>query len=356
MTDDDDDIAKAMHFYLVQKVFILEIKKKLLGAFDIFEIYPDFGTKLLKLSRSINDFALYMGCLGSPNGEFDNSAGCLRIRLQRRDVGRLLLTEALNIHEEYPGYISPLAMGCTAFGTPLVVDQASVPNTLVAGSPGAGKSTLLRVMVENFLASKTAVLIIDPKMIDFIMFKNRKGCTIETDNAKISIALSEATDRMNGRYMLLAKSGKSSISEYNSSLTRSQKKIMPEVIIIDEWADVLLSNKKNLEKILLLSQKGRAAGISLILATQRPSSGIFPGQIKANFSGRIAMRVSSEMESRIIINSSDAANISEPGMAYYMDAAHQKPILFRVADYNLPMPASKSSRSFWSNIIENILL
>ena len=105
----------------------------------------------------------------------------------------------------------------------------------------------------------------------------------------------------------------------------------------------------------MLSQKGRAAGISLILATQRPSSGIFPGQIKANFSGRIAMRVSSEMESRIIINSSPAAHISEPGMAYYIDQNNPRPIYFRVADNDLmTIPAKKEPKSFLSSLLESL--
>ena len=117
-------------------------------------------------------------------------------------------------------------------------------------------------------------------------------------------------------------------------------------------ADVYFSDKKNLNKILTICQKGRAAGISVILATQRPSSSILPGQIKANFTGRIAMRVSSEMESRIIMNSSLAANITEPGMAYYIDQSCQQPIYFRVASNDLTKnDAPPKPTSFWSNIL-----
>jgi S-DNA-T family DNA segregation ATPase FtsK/SpoIIIE len=288
-----------------------------------------------------------MGCIGEPSGEIDYSTGSYKISLLRREVDAMRLSEALSLLPA--GALSPIVLGCTAFGGPLVVDQAAVPNTLVAGSPGAGKSTLLKVMIECLLAAKVGVTIIDPKMVDFNDFRSRPGVRIESNSDNFGNLLDSLISRMNSIYSVLGNRGFTSVLQNNAM---GGPKIPPQVLFVDEWADVYLSDKKNLNKILSLSQKGRAAGISIILATQRPSSSILPGQIKANFSGRIAMRVSSEMESRIIMNSPLAASINEPGMAYYMDQSFSQPLYFRVAKNDLSRnePTPKQT-SFWSNLL-----
>lgn len=343
----DRDVERARHFFSIQKIQVAEIKKTPLGSFDIFEIYPEFGTKLSRISKSVNDFALYMGCLSEPTGEANYKTGAYKISLQRREVDTMLLSDALALLPA--AALSPMVLGCTALGGPLVVDQGAVPNTLVAGAPGSGKSTLLKIMIESLLFSGAEVVVIDPKIVDFSQFKERKNCTVETDPNKFEKTLDNMIFRMNVIYDMLNRRGHSSVAQNNAS---SSTKILPQILIIDEWSDVYLSNKKNLNKILTLSQKGRAAGISIILATQRPSSSILPGQIKANFTGRIAMRVSSDMESRIIMNSSLAANISEPGMAYYIDQSCQEPVYFRVAKNDLTRnEAPIKTTSLWSNVL-----
>jgi S-DNA-T family DNA segregation ATPase FtsK/SpoIIIE len=343
----DLDLERAKHFFSIQKIQVAEIKKTPQGSFDVFEIYPQFGTKISKISKSLSDFALYMGSMSEPSGDIDYRAGSYKISIQRRDIDTMLLSDALTLLPS--AALSPMVLGCTALGGPLVVDQGAVPNTLVAGAPGAGKSTLLKVMIECLLFSGVDVTIIDPKIVDFVSFKNRNGCVIESDPAKYGDLFDRLIDRMNLIYSIIGRRGHSSVAENNRS---GSNRITPHVIIIDEWSDVYLSDKKNLNKVLSICQKGRAAGISVILATQRPSSAILPGQIKANFTGRIAMRVSSDMESRIIINSSLAASISEPGMAYYMDQSCQQPVCFRVAKNDLSkndIPGKPTS--FWSDIL-----
>jgi S-DNA-T family DNA segregation ATPase FtsK/SpoIIIE len=342
----DHDVERAKHFFLVQKIQISEIKKTPVGSFDVFEIYPEFGTKLSKVSKSVSDFALYMGSCGEPSGEIDYAKGSYKISLQRRGVDTMNLSHALALLPA--GALSPMVLGCTALGGPLVVDQGAIPNTLVAGAPGAGKSTLLKVMIECLLSASVDVIIVDPKVVDFAHFKKRSGCKIESNPEKVGELLDGIISRMNSIYAILQRRGHVSVAQNNAS---NDSIIKPQVLIIDEWADVYLSDKKNLNKVLTISQKGRAAGISVILATQRPSSSILPGQIKANFTGRIAMRVSSEMESRIIMNSSLAANITEPGMAYYIDQSFKQPIYFRVAKNDLSInDVPQKQASFWSNL------
>lgn len=343
----DRDVERAKHFFFIQKIQVAEVKKTQIGSFDVFEIFPEFGIKLSKLSKSLNDFALYMGSLCEPSGEINYQAGSYKISIQRRGIDEMLLSHALALLPS--AALSPMVLGCTALGGPLVVDQGAVPNTLVAGAPGAGKSTLLKVMIECLLASEVSVIIIDPKIVDFSHFSRRKNCTVVSDSDDFGSTLDSVIGRMNSVYSTLNNRGYSSVAQNNKM---NASKITPQVLIIDEWADVYLSDKKNLNKVLTISQKGRAAGISVILATQRPSSSILPGQIKANFTGRIAMRVSSDMESRIIMNSSLAANIREPGMAYYIDQTCHQPVYFRVAKNDIVMAdAAPNGTSFWSNLL-----
>ena len=343
----DKDVERAKHFFFIQKIQVAEIKKTQIGSFDVFEVYPEFGSKLSKISKSLIDFALYMGSLGEPSGEINYQEGSYKISLQRRGIDEMLLSHALALLPS--AALSPMVLGCTALGGPLVVDQGAVPNTLVAGAPGAGKSTLLKVMIECLLTAGVGVTIIDPKIVDFSHFGKRNRCDVISDPDEFGEILDHIIEKMNSIYDVLSKRGYVSVAQNNMY---SQSKILPHVLIVDEWADVYLSDKKNLNKVLTISQKGRAAGISVILATQRPSSSILPGQIKANFTGRIAMRVSSDMESRIIMNSSLAANITEPGMAYYMDQTCRQPVYFRVAKNDIVRAeAAPRGTSFWSNLI-----
>lgn len=343
----DRDVERAKHFFFIQKIQVAEVKKTQIGSFDVFEVYPEFGSKLSKISKSLGDFALYMGSLGEPNGEINYQAGSYKISIQRRGIDEMLLSHALALLPS--AALSPMVLGCTALGGPLVVDQGAVPNTLVAGAPGSGKSTLLKVMIECLLTAGVTVTIIDPKVVDFSHFGKRRGCDVMTDPDEFGETLDYIISKMNSTYEILNKRGYVSVAQNNIS---GNSKIIPHVLIIDEWADVYLSDKKNLNKVLTISQKGRAAGISIILATQRPSSSILPGQIKANFTGRIAMRVSSDMESRIIMNSSLAANITETGMAYYIDQTCRQPVYFRVAKNDIVRTeAAPRGTSFWSNLI-----
>jgi S-DNA-T family DNA segregation ATPase FtsK/SpoIIIE len=230
------------------------------------------------------------------------------------------------------------------------VDQSVIPNTLIAGAPGSGKSTLLKVMIENFIRNNCIVSVIDPKIVDFAYLKKRKGCNVCSDINEVPSVLDEYIERMNTIYQILESRGSNSVRENNIN---NHSKISYQVIIIDECADIFLSKKECINKVLCLAQKGRAAGISIILATQRPSSAILPGQIKANFTGRIGMRVSSEMESRIILNNPHAAHIFETGMAYYLDQSFSEPIYFRVTDNDfVQKEVVTKTFSFWENFMK----
>lgn len=239
------------------------------------------------------------------------------------------------------------------------MDLAAIPNVLVAGSPGSGKSTLLKSMIEALLSRRVSVSILDPKIVDFAEFRPRLGCHVESNPDNFVEFLDQNIDRMNQIYNVLAKRGFSSVQQNNAS---NSSRIVPSVIFVDEWADVISVHKSIAKKMLTLCQKGRAAGISVVLATQRPSSSILPGEIKANFTGRVALRVSSDMESRIIIDSPVASAINERGLGYYRDQEHHYPVLFKVtqndifhalqstAPQGIGSAQVKQEPSFWSSV------
>ena len=139
--------------------------------------------------------------------------------------------------------------------------------------------------------------------------------------------LDEFIQTMNERYSILKKYKSHSIVDFN--LKFEKNKMDPIAIVIDEWADLYLGNKTIINNIISLAQKGRAAGISIILATQRPSSQVLPGIIKASFSGRVALKCSSALDSRIIMDASGAEELRR-GIAYYLDQNNLKPVLFSV--------------------------
>ncbi len=343
----DFEVESAKNFFKSQKIKVDQVEKTHLGSFDLFQIYPSYGTKVSKIEKMILDFGIHMGCISHPIGELDFAKKCYKISLQRREIDSAPLSLLLE-HHTAAGLLSPAPLGWTALGEPLVVDLAAIPNVLVAGSPGSGKSTLIKSMIESLLRSGVDVRIIDPKIVDFAEFRKRYGCVVESNPESFSVFLDEIIDKMNIIYEILSARGYSSVQQNNS---QNQKKINPTILFIDEWADVVSVEKSISKKLLTISQKGRAAGISVVLATQRPSASILPGEIKANFTGRVALRVSSEMESRIIIDSPLASAISQRGLAYYRDQNHQTPILFRSVQNDLARNIEPTPKSFWSNVL-----
>lgn len=350
----DADLNKGYDFFSANKIKLKEIRKTQVGSFDLYKVFPYEGTTISKITRNIDSFALCVGALKQPTYSIDFSAGSVDIKLQKREIGKLSLSTFLesgaNKESKARGMQNPVILGYTGEGNSLVVDQSAIPNTLIAGAPGSGKSTILKMMIENFVHNNCIVTILDPKVVDFAVFKNKKGCNVYSQMEDITSALDSSIARMELIYKDLSRNGFSSAKHNNEN---NHSKILSEVIVIDECADIFLSRKECINKVLTLAQKGRAAGISIILATQRPSSTILPGQIKANFTGRIAMRVSSEMESRIILNNPHAAHISEPGMAYYLDQSLSEPIYFRVTENDLlPKDVAPKTFSFWENLLK----
>ena len=233
----------------------------------------------------------------------------------------------------------PVALGRTITNDVLLFDLAKVPHLLVAGATGQGKSVGLNAIIMSLLykkhPSELKFVMIDPKMVEFSMYSRVEKLfmakipdedqVIITDTKRAADTLTSLCQEMDDRYELLAAASCRNIVEYNKRFRN--RELNPEnghrflpyiVLIIDEYGDLLLTAGKEIElPITRLAQKARAIGIHAIIATQRPTASIITGAIKANFPGRLAFRVTSQVDSRIILDASGANRLVGKGDALY---------------------------------------
>ncbi len=218
------------------------------------------------------------------------------------------------------------AIGKDLVGNPVVTDICKMPHLLVAGATGTGKSVGLNSMLVSLMMKYSPAdlrfIIVDPKMVEFAVFENSPHMLFNeilfTSEKAISM-LDWAVEEMDARYMLFRKALVQGIDDYNAQLDiRNHQKMYRILIIIDEFADLMSKNKKQIEeKIARIAQKARAAGIYLILATQRPSVNIMEGSIKANFTSRIAFKVSNAIDSQTILSEAGAEKLLGKGDLLY---------------------------------------
>lgn len=218
------------------------------------------------------------------------------------------------------------AIGKDLVGNAVVTDICKMPHLLVAGSTGTGKSVGLNSMLVSLMMKYSPAdlrfIIVDPKMVEFAVFENSPHMLFNeilfTSEKAVSM-LDWAVEEMDARYMLFRKALVQGIDDYNAQLdTRKHHKMYRIVIIIDEFADLMSKNKKQIEeKIARIAQKARAAGIYLILATQRPSVNIMEGSIKTNFTSRMAFKMSNAIDSQTILGEAGAEKLLGKGDLLY---------------------------------------
>lgn len=212
-----------------------------------------------------------------------------------------------------------LALGKDIFGTPVVADLAKMPHLLVAGATGAGKSVSINSMVMSILykasPSEVKMMMIDPKLLELSMYESIPHLIspVITNPKKAAESLKKMVFEMERRYRLLAEKGARNIESFNQQASAGEK--IPYIIIfIDELADLMFASSNEVEdSITRLAQMARAAGIHLIIATQRPSVDVITGLIKANFPARISFQVFSKIDSRTILDSQGAEQLLGKG-------------------------------------------
>ena len=214
-----------------------------------------------------------------------------------------------------------LALGRDVSGRPVVTDLATMPHLLIAGTTGSGKSVcitaLTTCLVMNNTPENLKLAMIDPKRVELMRFNGLPHLmgNVETEIERILGVLRWATTEMDFRYKLLEKARARNIDSYNMKMARQGKRTLPKIVIlIDELADLMISAPDQTEHaIIRLAQKARAIGIHLILATQRPSTDVVTGLIKANFPTRISFTVASSVDSRVILDTSGAETLLGKG-------------------------------------------
>ena len=221
----------------------------------------------------------------------------------------------------------PIAIGKSISGVPIVGDLAAMPHLLIAGTTGSGKSVCINTIITSLLYRLTPELckfiLIDPKMLELSAYEGIPHLLspVITDSKKAAAALGWTVREMNNRYKLMSKDGVKNIDGYNS---KHKLKMPYIVVVVDEMSDLMLVAGKEIENyIQKLSQMARAAGIHIIMATQRPSVDVITGTIKANFPTRISFRVSSKIDSRTVLGEQGAEQLLGNGDMLFMSSANR---------------------------------
>lgn len=304
-----------------------------------FEIQPETGVKVSRIVALADDLALN---LAAPDVRIEApipGKAAVGIEVPNKVIAPVYLREVLE-DKQFQNSTSPLtiAIGKDIAGNPVVADLMKMPHLLIAGSTGSGKSVCINVLISSILFKATPdevkFLMIDPKVVELSTFNGIPHllAPVVTEPKKASQALKNMVKEMGRRYELFAKANVREINRYNEKMREQQMEaeVLPFiVVIIDELADLMMVAAADVEdSIARLAQMSRAAGIHLVIATQRPSVDVITGVIKANITSRIAFAVSSQADSRTILDMGGAEKLLGRGDMLFHPIGTPKP--FRV--------------------------
>ena len=291
------------------------------------EFEPAAGIKVSKIINLSDDIARNTSSESARIATIPgrNTVG---IELPNSSRENVYLSEILNNTDFKKKEIKlPIALGKNISGIPIVGDLASMPHLLIAGTTGSGKSVCINTIILSLLyrhtPEKCKFILIDPKMLELSTYEGIPHllCPVITEAKKAASVLGWVVKEMESRYRLMTKEGVRNIDGYNSK----HKLPMPYiVVVVDEMSDLMLVAGKEIENyIQKLSQMARAAGIHIIMATQRPSVDVITGTIKANFPTRISFQVTSKIDSRTILGEQGAEQLLGKGDMLYMSSANR---------------------------------
>ena len=291
------------------------------------EFEPAAGIKVSKIINLSDDIARNTS---SESARISTIPGSNTIGIEIPNISRenVYLSEILN-HSDFKrkDIKLPIALGKNISGTPIIGDLASMPHLLIAGTTGSGKSVCINTIILSMLyrhtPDKCKFILIDPKMLELSTYEGVPHllCPVITEAKKAASVLGWVVKEMESRYRLMTKEGVRNIDGYNAK----HKLPMPYiVVVVDEMSDLMLVAGKEIENyIQKLSQMARAAGIHIIMATQRPSVDVITGTIKANFPTRISFQVTSKIDSRTILGEQGAEQLLGKGDMLYMSSANK---------------------------------
>lgn len=300
-----------------------------------FEVQPEPGVKVNKITNLSDDIKLSLSARDIRMEAPIPGKNTIGIEVPNRVSKPVLIREILR-HPSFIQNASPLtvAMGLDISGQPVVLDLQKMPHGLIAGATGSGKSVCVNSIIMSLLYKSTPdevkLLLIDPKMVELTPYNHIPHLVspVITDVKAATAALKWAVEEMERRYALFVHAGVRDIAKYNEGAKKHKQETLPYmVIIIDELADLMMVAPSDVEEaICRIAQKARACGIHLLIATQRPSVDVITGLIKANIPTRIAFSVSSQVDSRTIIDIGGAERLLGRGDMLLLENGAPKPI------------------------------
>ena len=306
-----------------------------------YEFAQPQGVKLSKITNLSDDIALALGVGSVRVAPVPGKISAVGIEVPNRAVTPVRIREVIE-SREFTGHKSAVAfaVGKDIGGNRIIGDIAKLPHVLIAGTTGSGKSVCTNSLIVSMLYKSTPeevrFIMVDPKMVELAPYNGIPHLLIPvvTDPKKAAGALQWAVFEMMKRYKLFSENGVKELSAYNALADQAQpdengekmKKLPTVVVVIDELADLMLVAAKEVEEsICRVAQMGRAAGMHLVIATQRPSADVITGLMKANIPSRIAFAVASSMESRIILDTTGAEKLVGKGDMLYFPLGDAKP-------------------------------
>ena len=318
-------IVNALNSY---KIRVKGITAKMGPTVTLYKIQLDDGIKVAQVRNLEEDIAISLGAKGVRVVTLLDSVGIEVANVKPSVVALKSVLGCQQYQEASQKMELPMAIGITVTNEPFFLDLAKMPHLLVAGATGQGKSVGLNVMITSLLYAKhpaeMKLVMVDPKKVEFSLYEKLDRHylamlpdaeeAIITDTKKVANTLNSLCIEMDARYDLLKKADVRQLKEYNAKFLNRQlnplkgHKFLPYiVVIIDEFGDLLMTAGREIENpIARLAQKARAVGIHLIIATQRPTVNIITGSIKANFNSRVAFKVNTGTDSKVIIDAPGA--------------------------------------------------
>jgi len=294
---------------------------------SLYEFEPAPGVKVAKIINLSDDIARNTSSTSARVSTIPgkNTVG---IEIPNESRESVYLKEIIKSEKFYRKEIKlPIAIGKSISGMPIIGDLTSMPHLLIAGTTGSGKSVCINTIIISLLyrlsPNLCKFILIDPKMLELSAYEGIPHLLtpVITDSKKAASALGWTVREMNSRYKLMSKDGVRNIDGYNA---KHKLKMPYIVVVVDEMSDLMLVAGKEIENyIQKLSQMARAAGIHIIMATQRPSVDVITGTIKANFPTRISFRVSSKIDSRTILGEQGAEQLLGNGDMLFMSSANR---------------------------------
>jgi S-DNA-T family DNA segregation ATPase FtsK/SpoIIIE len=301
-----------------------------------YELQPSPGVKVSRILNLSDDIALSMAATSVRIEAPIPGKSAIGLEIPNKETVSVLLREIIEsgVFKNSSSNIT-VALGKDIAGNPVAVDLSTMPHLLIAGATGSGKSVCINSIITSLLykasPAHVKLILIDPKMVELSHYNGIPHllAPVVTDPRKATAVLNWVVQEMTSRYKEFARTGVKDIHRYNQvkQLENSQQYLPQIVVVIDELSDLMMVSPAEVEDaICRLAQMARASGIYLVVATQRPSVDVITGIIKANIPSRISFAVSSQVDSRTILDMSGAEKLTGKGDMLYYPAGEQKPV------------------------------